>query len=104
MMTGKLQCQPEADQPDRPHGRCGDMNWQVYIIHCSDGSFYTGITTDLERRFRQHASGHGAKYFRGRQPLHIVYHEQGHSRSSAASREAQIKTMSRTEKMKLSAI
>lgn len=80
------------------------MNWQVYIIRCSDDSLYTGITTDIDRRFRQHADGTGAKYFRGRQPLEIVYHEEGHTRSSAASREARIKTMSRAEKMKLSAV
>ena len=80
------------------------MNWQVYMILCSDNSLYTGITTDIDRRFRQHASGTGAKYFRGRQSLQVVYLENGHSRSSAASREAQIKTMSRAEKMKLSAM
>jgi putative endonuclease len=77
------------------------MNWQVYIILCSDHSLYTGITTDSERRFRQHAVGSGAKYFRGRQPLQVVYLEHNHSRSSAASREAQIKGMSRSEKIVL---
>ena len=74
------------------------MNWTVYIILCSDETFYTGITTDLQRRFDQHASGSGAKYFRGRQPLQIVYRESGHSRSSASMREAQIKALSRAEK------
>ena len=77
------------------------MNWQVYIILCSDHSLYTGITTDIERRFRQHAAGCGAKYFRGRQPLQVVYLEHSHSRSSATSREAQIKGMSRSEKIML---
>lgn len=77
------------------------MSWQVYIILCSDNSLYTGITTDLDRRFRQHAEGTGAKYFRGRRPLRVVYLENDHSRSSAASREAKIKAMSRTEKMNL---
>lgn len=80
------------------------MSWQVYIILCSDNSLYTGITTDLDRRFRQHAEGTGAKYFRGRRPLRVVYLENDHSRSSAASREAKIKAMSRTEKMNLIAI
>ncbi len=74
------------------------MNWQVYIIRCSDNSLYTGITTDSERRFRQHTHGDGAKYFRGRQPLEVVYLETGHTRSTAAKRECQIKAMSRTEK------
>ena len=77
------------------------MSWQVYIILCSDNSLYTGITTDLDRRFRQHAEGTGAKYFRGRRPLRVVYLENDHSRSSAAGREAKIKAMSHTEKMNL---
>ena len=77
------------------------MKWQVYIILCSDNSFYTGITTDIKRRFRQHAEGRGAKYFRGRQPLQVVYLESDHSRSSAASRESRIKTMNRADKMLL---
>ena len=71
------------------------MNWQVYIILGADNSLYTGITTDIDRRFRQHAAGKGAKYFRGRQPLRVVYLETGFSRSSAASRETVIKAMSR---------
>ena len=74
------------------------MRWNVYIILCSDSTLYTGITTDLQRRFRQHASGRGAKYFRGRQPLQVVYLESGHTRSSAGSREVLIKNLSRTGK------
>ena len=74
------------------------MNWSVYIILCSDDSYYTGITTDLQRRFDQHAAGQGAKYFRGRHPLQVVYREGGHTRSSASMREAQIKNLSRAEK------
>lgn len=74
------------------------MNWLVYIILCSDDTFYTGITTDLQRRFDQHAAGRGAKYFRGRQPLQVVYQESGHTRSSASMREAEIKSLARTEK------
>jgi len=74
------------------------MNWLVYIILCSDDTFYTGITTDLQRRFDQHAAGRGAKYFRGRQPLQIVYQESGHTRSRASSRELKIKNLARTEK------
>jgi putative endonuclease len=77
------------------------MNWQVYIILCSDGSLYTGITTDLERRLGQHRQGRGAKYFRGRWPEKVVYTETGHSRSSAASREAAIKALGPGEKWQL---
>ena len=74
------------------------MNWHIYIILCSDDSLYTGITTDVERRFRQHADGRGAKYFRGRQPMRLLYLERGHTRSSAAKREAEIKGMKRADK------
>ena len=74
------------------------MNWQVYIILCSDDTLYTGITTDIERRMRQHADGDGAKYFRGRQPKQLVYLEGGHDRSSASKRELSIKGMRRPEK------
>ena len=74
------------------------MSWQVYIIHCSDSTFYTGITTDIERRFSQHAEGRGAKYFRGRQPVQVVYQESGHTRSTAGTRELEIKALARSEK------
>ena len=78
-----------------------DMTWQVYIILCSDGSLYTGITTDVKRRFAQHLSGKGAKYFRGRSPSDLVYVENDHDRSSASRREAQIKKLGRVEKRRL---
>lgn len=74
------------------------QKWQVYILRCSDDSLYTGITTDLERRFGEHAGGRGARYFRGRQPVAVVFHEDGHDRSSASRREAEIKRLSRREK------
>ncbi len=69
------------------------MNWQVYMILCSDDSLYTGITTDVARRFAQHLSGRGARYFRGRSPCRLVYLEPGHDRRSASRREAQIKRL-----------
>jgi putative endonuclease len=73
-------------------------NWQVYIILCSDNSLYTGISNDVERRFQQHATQRGARYFRGRQPQQLVYLESGHDRSSASRREAAIKKLRRSEK------
>lgn len=79
------------------------MNWQVYIILCSDNSLYTGITTDLARRLRQHATGRGAKYFRGRRPEKVLYLETGHTRSSASRKEAEIKSLSHAEKFLLAA-
>ena len=77
------------------------MRWQVYILLCSDGSLYTGISTDVKRRFAQHADGSGAKYFRGRSPRRIVYLESGHDRSSASRREMAIKKMRLTDKRSL---
>jgi len=75
--------------------------WSVYIIQCDDDSFYTGISTDVMRRYRQHQHGKGAKYFRGRQPLRVVFVESGHNRRSAAQREVEIKKMKRNEKIQL---
>jgi putative endonuclease len=78
------------------------MNWFVYIIRSDDDSLYTGVTTDVARRFDEHADGpRGARYFNGRKPVEVVYTEQGHTRSSASRREAEIKKMSRQDKIKL---
>jgi putative endonuclease len=72
------------------------------MIRCSDGSLYTGVTTDLERRFNEHATGvRGARYFNGRAPVAVVFSESGHDRSSACRREAAIKKLSRDEKLRL---
>ncbi|MEA3243747.1 MAG: GIY-YIG nuclease family protein [Pseudomonadota bacterium] len=77
------------------------MNWQVYIILCSDNTLYTGISNDVDRRVLQHASQRGAKYFRARSPKRLVYLESGHSRSTASRREAAIKKMQRPAKERL---
>ena len=77
------------------------MNWQVYIILCTDSSLYTGISNDAMRRFRQHATRRGARYFRGRAPERLVYLESGHTRSSASRREAAIKKLQRSDKLQL---
>lgn len=72
------------------------------MIEADDGSLYTGVTTDIQRRFREHADGgRGARYFGGRQPVAVVYLEEGHTRSSACSREAAIKKLSRAQKLQL---
>ncbi len=77
-------------------------HWSLYIIEASDASYYTGITTDIERRFDEHCQGKkGAKYFNGRRPVEVVYREDGHCRSSASRREAEIKKLSRSEKQSL---
>jgi putative endonuclease len=76
--------------------------WTVYIIRCDDGSLYTGVTTDLDRRLAEHAAGRrGARYFNGRRPVKVEYREGGHTRSSASRREAAIKKLSRAAKLRL---
>ncbi len=77
------------------------MSWFVYIIEANDKSLYTGITTDLERRFKQHLSGVGAKYFKGKVPVKIVYTELAVDRSAASIREAEIKKLKHSEKLHL---
>jgi len=78
------------------------MDWSVYIIRCDDDSLYTGVSTDVERRFHEHrAHSRGAKFFNGRAPLEVVYREDGHTRSSACRREAAIKKLSREDKLRL---
>lgn len=78
------------------------MTWSVYIIEASDNSLYTGITTDVERRFEQHVSGKGgARFFRGRSPKTVRYIEASVNRSSASIREAAIKKLSRKDKLAL---
>ena len=81
-------------------------SWSVYMIQATDGSLYTGITTDVQRRFNEHLNGQkagkkGAKYFQGRKPEKIVYVEEGHDRSSASKREAEIKKLRRDQKLAL---
>lgn len=75
--------------------------WYLYIIECTDGTLYTGITDDIPRRMEQHNSGKGAKYTRGRGPVILRYQETCGSHSDALRREIQIKRLSRQEKMKL---
>ncbi len=79
-----------------------NTNWFVYMILADDDSYYTGISTDVERRFQEHFSKTGgAKYFNGRKPLEVVFKEDGHSRSSASKREIEIKKLNRAQKQML---
>ena len=77
------------------------MAWTVYLVRCGDGSFYTGITTDLVRRVAQHNAGTGAAYTRSRLPVALVYVESAPDRSRALSREHAIRRLSRREKEEL---
>lgn len=78
------------------------MVWYVYMLRCGDGSLYTGITDDVEKRLAAHRTGKGAKYTRGRGPLELVYTEQQPDRAAASRREYQIKRLPRHRKLELS--
>jgi len=77
------------------------MTCYCYILECADGTFYTGWTTDPERRVSQHNKGVGAKYTSLRRPVKLVYLEQHPDRTSAMKREIAIKKMKRAQKNKL---
>ena len=78
-------------------------SWQIYIARCADGTLYTGIARDVEKRIAEHNAGNGAaaNYTRARRPVVLVYQEAAADRSSASKREYQIKQLSRAEKLSL---
>ena len=78
-----------------------ENTWHIYILRCRDGSLYTGITTDVEKRLEAHRSGKGAKYTRGRGPLELVYREECGTHSDALKREIEIKRLTREQKQAL---
>jgi len=73
----------------------------VYILECADKTLYTGITNDVEKRLAKHASGTGAKYTRGRAPYILVYTESHPTKGRALQREAEIKSLSKEQKLLL---
>ena len=78
-----------------------DPDHFVYVLRCRDDTFYTGYTTDVERRVHEHDAGEGAKYTRGRTPVECCHVEGYPSRSAAMSREHEVKSLSRTAKERL---
>jgi len=73
--------------------------WFVYVVECVDGTYYTGITTNLDRRIHEHnKTNRGAKYVKGRRPCRLVYHRSWSGRSEAAKEEYRIKKLTRGEK------
>ena len=88
--------EPTDSDPDTRSGP-----WFIYIVECRDGSLYTGITNDLERRVREHNEGNAARYTRSRRPVTLRYQEQVASRSDALVRECALKLLSRKEKDRL---
>lgn len=77
------------------------MSYWVYMLRCGDGSLYTGIALDVDRRLAVHQSGKGAKYTRSRRPLAVVYREELPDKSAALRREIAIKRLTHAEKLEL---
>ena len=75
--------------------------WFVYIVTTSNQTLYTGIARDADKRLDEHRAGRGSRYLRGRAPLKMVYKEARFGRSSALKREAQIKSLTRKQKLEL---
>jgi putative endonuclease len=75
--------------------------WTVYMVRCRDGTLYTGATNNLERRVATHNKGRGAAYTRARLPVMLVWSEPAADRGAALRREAALKRLSRTEKLRL---
>lgn len=73
-------------------------SWHVYILRCGDGTLYTGIAKDVDRRVTQHNAGKASRYTRSRLPVSLEYQEAQPSQSAALKRELAIKALSRTEK------
>jgi putative endonuclease len=75
--------------------------WFTYILLCQDGSYYTGSTNDVVKRFKDHLAGRGAKYTKSHKPEKIIYQESFSSKSEALKREAEIKKMTKAKKLTL---
>jgi len=75
------------------------MPWHVYIIECKDAQLYTGITTDISRRLKEHNAKKGAFYTQNKTPVKLVYQEAMVNQSEARKREAEIKKLTRKEKL-----
>ena len=88
---------PKQDRSSR--NKSPVSRWFVYIVRCGDGSLYTGITTDVNRRCKQHNAGTASRYTRSRRPVKLVYQEVRRNQSSALKREVAIKDMTRQEKL-----
>ena len=78
-----------------------EKRWQLYILRCGDGTLYTGIAVDAQKRLAMHRKGTGAKYTRGRGPLTMVYCENCGSHSEALKREYAVKRLTHAEKERL---
>lgn len=98
---GKKECLNGTDLDLPSDDMTTNKPYCVYMLECADGSLYTGITNDLEQRFRQHNEGKASKYTRSRLPVRVVYTEQGEDKSWALRRELEIKRLNKKEKITL---
>ncbi len=96
MLRG-MKAQKEQTPPPAP----SEAIWSLYILECGDGSFYTGVTTDIDRRLREHQAGKASRYTRIRRPVVLAYREECGSRSVSLSRECAVKSLSRQRKEEL---
>lgn len=78
-----------------------DGPWLLYIVECRDGSLYTGITNDIDRRLSQHNDGTAARYTRSRRPVQLRYREECESRSAALVRECAVRLLTPKQKWEL---
>jgi putative endonuclease len=79
----------------------GKQTYYVYILLCRDGSYYTGSTNDVDKRFKEHLEGRGAKYTKSHKPEKIIYQEKFATKSEALKREAELKRWPKDKKMVL---
>ncbi|PIP03342.1 MAG: hypothetical protein COX55_00975 [Zetaproteobacteria bacterium CG23_combo_of_CG06-09_8_20_14_all_54_7] len=86
----------DSDQPIDQGSR--ESEWFLYLIRCKGGQLYTGISTDVARRFAAHQLGKGAKFLRGKAPLVLVFQQKIGSRSEALKTEAAVKKLARADK------
>ena len=91
----------DRPEPARDGAAAAEPPWFVYILECRDGSFYTGVTNNLERRQHEHTEGTASKYTRSRRPVTLRYQELCGSRSQALIRECSLRLLSRKEKEEL---
>ena len=91
----------EMEAQEAAGKRKPDRGWFLYILRCQTGTFYTGVTKNLERRLKTHNDGKGSRYTRARRPVMLVHYEDCASRAQALVREHKVKALSRKEKEKL---
>jgi putative endonuclease len=96
-MLRRMKAKEEQPAPNTT----GGANWFLYILGCCDGSFYTGVTTDIDRRLGEHQEGKASRYTRTRRPVVLVYQEECGTRSQSLARECAVKSLSRQRKEEL---